>query len=683
MKRVIIFIILLYTKSVLAQDHEKDSLLMLISKAKEDTTKVNLLYQLSNLNFGTFDADSAFLLAQQGLNLAQSIGYKKGEMNCKRSLAFSAWVLGDFATAVKLGYSVLEYNISVKDTESIIISYGVLINSYRDEGDYRESLKILSKSNGIVKSWKECEWCSVWYAAIGSNYYGLKNFDSALYYLNLALPYPINHAYGWTLLITGRTQEKKNNNIAALDYFKQSIKALLLENNLKDLAGAYSSIADFYEKEGQTDSAIYYGNQALILSQKKKFNKEILGAYLILSKAYEKINTEEALKYYKLVIESNDNLYNQDKQRQILSYQFNEQLHQQELQQQLTQANLAYRNRLNDYFLLGGLVILIIVAGGLWRRNVFKQRSYALLQKQKQETDFQKTKVEKTLEELRSTQAQLIQSEKMASLGELTAGIAHEIQNPLNFVNNFSEVNKELLEELEGERSKVRSERDEELENEIIKDIRENEEKINHHGKRADAIVKGMLQHSRASSGQREPTDIDKLADEYLRLSYHGLRAKDKGFNAEIKTDFDDSIGKINAVPQDIGRVLLNLFNNAFYAVNEKQKAESVKLNGEGGQYVPMVTVVTKKITPFQSLPLQGGGKGAKVEVIVKDNGNGIPQNIIDKIFQPFFTTKPTGQGTGLGLSLAYDIIKAHGGEIKVETKESVGSTFTIQLPVT
>jgi signal transduction histidine kinase len=280
-----------------------------------------------------------------------------------------------------------------------------------------------------------------------------------------------------------------------------------------------------------------------------------------------------------------------------------------------------------------------------------------------------KQQIEKTLTELRQAQTQLIQSEKMASLGELTAGIAHEIQNPLNFVNNFSEVNKELLEELESERSKVRSERDEQLEDDIIKDIKENEEKINHHGKRADTIVKGMLQHSRASTGKKEPTNINALADEYLRLSYHGMRAKDKSFNAEFKTDFDESIGKINVVPQDIGRVLLNLYNNAFYAANEKQKAESSKLNAESSSYVPKITVVTKKLNE-------------KIEIKVADNGNGIPQNIIDKIFQPFFTTKPTGQGTGLGLSLAYDIIKAHGGELEVKTQESEHTEFVIRLPV-
>jgi len=266
-------------------------------------------------------------------------------------------------------------------------------------------------------------------------------------------------------------------------------------------------------------------------------------------------------------------------------------------------------------------------------------------------------KLNQTVTTLKQTQSQLVQSEKMASLGELTAGIAHEIQNPLNFVNNFSEVNSELIDELEEEASKgnldqVRS---------IARNIKENEEKIVHHGKRADAIVKSMLQHSRTNNGQKEPTDINALADEYLRLSFHGLRAKDKSFNATTKTYFDISVGKIDVMPQEIGRVILNLITNAFYAVTEKKK-----LQADG--YQPIVSVSTKKV-------------GDKVQVSIKDNGNGIPQKVLGKIFQPFFTTKPTGQGTGLGLSLSYDIVKAHGGEIKVETKEGEGTEFIIILP--
>ena len=262
-----------------------------------------------------------------------------------------------------------------------------------------------------------------------------------------------------------------------------------------------------------------------------------------------------------------------------------------------------------------------------------------------------------SLENLKATQSQLIQSEKMASLGELTAGIAHEIQNPLNFVNNFSEVNTELIAEMKAEIEKGNYDEVKAL----AKDVEENEQKINHHGKRAGDIVKGMLQHSRSSSGVKEPTNLNALADEYLRLAYHGLRAKDKSFNATLKTEFDESIGNINITPQDIGRVILNLITNAFYATNEKRTT-----NNEN--YEPTVSVVTKK-------------EGNKVLISVKDNGNGIPQKILDKIFQPFFTTKPTGQGTGLGLSLSYDIVKAHGGVVKVETKEGEGSEFIIQIP--
>ena len=270
----------------------------------------------------------------------------------------------------------------------------------------------------------------------------------------------------------------------------------------------------------------------------------------------------------------------------------------------------------------------------------------------------EKERLEATLDDLQATQKQLIQSEKMASLGELTAGIAHEIQNPLNFVNNFSEVSKELLEEMQeeienGDFEEVKA---------IMEDIIQNLEKINHHGKRADGIVKGMLQHSRSSSGKKEPTDINALADEYLRLAYHGLRAKDKSFNAELITDFDESIGEIHIVPQDIGRVILNLITNAFYATNEKKQQDE--------HFKPIVSVCTKKTKDH-------------LKIEVSDNGNGIPQKALDKIFQPFFTTKPTGQGTGLGLSMSYDIItKGHGGELKVETKEGEGTTFRIVLPV-
>jgi signal transduction histidine kinase len=279
----------------------------------------------------------------------------------------------------------------------------------------------------------------------------------------------------------------------------------------------------------------------------------------------------------------------------------------------------------------------------------------------------QKDELEEALAELRETQNQLIQKEKMASLGELTAGIAHEIQNPLNFVNNFSEVSVELLDELKNGALHKLPQQEKQDVHELLEDLTQNLQKITHHGKRADAIVKGMLQHSRASTGVKEPTDINALADEYLRLSYHGLRAQDKTFNATIETNFNDNFGQIQVIPQDIGRVLLNLFTNAFHSVAEKKK----KL---GDTFTPTVSVATKKIYNPEM-------ESDVVEIVVRDNGLGIPQSVVDKIFQPFFSTKRTGEGTGLGLSISYDIISAHGGEIKVSTKEGEGAEFVILLP--
>ncbi len=325
-----------------------------------------------------------------------------------------------------------------------------------------------------------------------------------------------------------------------------------------------------------------------------------------------------------------------------------------------------------NVFVWAGLLIILLLFGFIiffvfsYRH---KQHDYNLLREQKQKIDAQKVTLENTLTDLKDAQAQLIQSEKMASLGELTAGIAHEIQNPLNFVNNFSDVNRDLAEELKTELRKPIGERDTHFEESILNDIKENEAKINQHGKRAEAIVKSMLQHSRKNTGVKELTDINALCDEYFRLSYHGLRAKDKSFNAALETSFDDSIGKIKIIPQEIGRVILNLLTNAFYACTERLgSALNDKNKTTDKNYLPTVKISTKKL-------------GNKIEIRVEDNGNGIPDAVKNKIFQPFFTTKPAGQGTGLGLSLSYDIIKAHGGEINLQTKEGLGTTFIINLP--
>jgi signal transduction histidine kinase len=458
----------------------------------------------------------------------------------------------------------------------------------------------------------------------------------------------------------GESYAARHNGNLALAYL---YKAMLLNrkyNSQNALARTYRDLTNFYIQKENKDSALYYAWQAANIHI-PLFPMDLGDDFENLAKSYAlKHQQDSAYKYQGIALATYDSLY-KNRIKGLTGFQqlsFDQQLQ----LQQLEAEKIAAQNRYRIYGLLAGLGVILLIGLFLYRNNQQQRKANQRLQQQKQETEEQKQKAEKAYQELKTTQGQLIQSEKMASLGELTAGIAHEIQNPLNFVNNFSEVNKELIEELKSERSKVKGERDERLEDELLNDIAENEQKINQHGKRADAIVKGMLQHSRASTGKKEPTDINALADEYVRLAYHGLRAKDKNFNATIETHFDETVGKIQVVPQDIGRVLLNLYNNAFYAVNERQKAE-------GESFKPVVKIQTKKVD-------------GTVEVVVKDNGNGIPENLINKIFQPFFTTKPTGQGTGLGLSLSYDIIKAHGGEIKVQSKEAQGSEFIVQLPV-
>jgi signal transduction histidine kinase len=338
--------------------------------------------------------------------------------------------------------------------------------------------------------------------------------------------------------------------------------------------------------------------------------------------------------------------------------------------QEMEAEKKAYQNRLQTMGLISIVVIFLVIAIGLWLNNKQKQKAFGILQQQKKETDIQKAKAEQALDELKATQSQLIQREKMASLGELTAGIAHEIQNPLNFVNNFSEINSELLDELKTE---LKADNITDA-NELAGRIAENEKKIIHHGRRADAIVKGMLQHSRNGAGVKEMTDINALADECMRLSYHGFLAREKEFNVSLVRNLDFQLDKIELVRADMSSVLLNIFNNAFYAVAKKMKASlaTVDGNGHAREYLPEVGVETKLVSD--------GKRHEAIEIIIWDNGDGISTRILDKIFQPFFTTKAAGEGTGLGLSLSYDVIAAHGGQIRVKTEEGTGTSFIVTL---
>ncbi len=473
----------------------------------------------------------------------------------------------------------------------------------------------------------------------------------------------------------------KGNARQAIQQHKMGIHFGKEFQNLSGLARNYFALTKIYLTTNEKDSSLYYAKKSLetikILKSAAQEDIDMGRAFENLYMCYRQINQlDSAFKYQGLALVAKDSIY-QGRINSLADFQklsFNEQMRLQELEKEKEN----YQNQLKQYALFTGLAVFLLIALIYYSNNIKQKKANILLKEQKE-------KVEKTLSQLKSTQSQLIQSEKMASLGELTAGIAHEIQNPLNFVNNFSEVSVDLAKELKEEVEKP--EIDKELIIDLATDLSQNQEKINHHGKRASDIVKGMLEHSRKSTGEKELTDINALCDEYLRLAYHGLRAKDKSFNATMETHFDPNMPKIDIIPQDIGRVLLNVINNACYAVNERSKnaewadsplglpAEQVGAGGKDGKkmesnYIPTVSITTQLIANTQLL------------IAIKDNGSGIPDTIKDKIFQPFFTTKPTGQGTGLGLSLAYDIVKAHGGELKVQTKEGEGSEFIIQLPI-
>ena len=625
----------------------------------EDTFRVKALSSMADY-YGFIQFDSCLFYATQEADLSEKLNYDYGKFLSYKSKFFAFNCTGNYPMALEAALNFEKTYEQLKndgrpDVGTPHYFVGVL---YREMADYPAAILKLRQTIDLQMELKQAmPEVFFAYSQLGLLYFSLNRLDSALWYAQQGYDLGIQSKeykkyFSLAIGALGTIQVALHHYKSAEDLFRYGIRQSGQFNNIYFQARNYNNLANLFEKEDLKDSAIYYAGISLRLCLDHNFGDFTLDASKLLTKIYDsKGKADSTLRYMRIMLAAKDSVFSQSRGQQFRQFAFDEI----QRQEKINADKERYQNKVRSYFLVAALSVFFLLAFILYRNNRQKQKANA--------------KIEKAYTELKSTQAQLIQSEKMASLGELTAGIAHEIQNPLNFVNNFSEVNKELIEELEVERSKTTGERNEEIEKEIIANIKENEGKINHHGKRADAIVKGMLQHSRTSSGQKEPTDINALADEYLRLSYHGLRAKDKSFNADIKTEFDKDVGKINIVPQDIGRVLLNLINNAFYAVNEKVKPQAASLpTGQAG-YKPQVILRTRKL-------------GDNVEIKVEDNGNGIPKTIVDKIFQPFFTTKPTGQGTGLGLSLAYDIIKAHGGDIRVETKEGEGSEFVIQLPV-
>ena len=658
------FLLCSFFVDVQGQQKKLDSLYAALKTAKNDTLKMVSLAGLS-VFYGESNWDSAFYFSNRGLKISRQLKQPLWVANFLLGNSYYLESKGNLPEAFKLANEALlitqndanEKNIHIPAGDrfagkpheyrlyQLAGAYHILGNEIIDKEKsimyYKEEIRIgqqIGAEDLLVNSNMN----------IGSIYQRQGKLDSALIYSLRGIQYAERTGEktyeGRILENVGNIYLKRNQIDSAAYYYNRSVLVNKQQNNISGLASVYTSLANFYKTKGEADSGLHYGQEAYLLSNRLKSARGITASALAISEAHKMLgNMDSAYAYLGISKKISDSL-NKDYQEKLIQYQ-NINFDEQQRLEKEAQKNKDAKTKITTLALFCGLALLTVLAFVFYKNNKQKQKANKIL--------------ESTIADLKSTQSQLIQSEKMASLGELTAGIAHEIQNPLNFVNNFSEINTELIEEMKVELKAGNKEDAIALAN----DIADNEQKINHHGKRADAIVKGMLQHSRnSSSAAKEPTDINKLADEYLRLAYHGLRAKDKSFNATMKTDFDKTIGNINVIPQDIGRVILNLITNAFYVVDEKKKSGIAN-------YAPTVAVSTKKIND-------------KTEIRVADNGNGIPQNVIDKIFQPFFTTKPTGKGTGLGLSMSYDIVKAHGGELKVETKEGEGAEFIITLPI-
>jgi two-component system NtrC family sensor kinase len=628
--------------------------------------EINLLTFLISSETGFFLRDSMAAYYERVQQLSRQ--FHRDSLGFMARYSQSSTDIGAFPKALEISFILLRENQARKDSAAIQNALYAIGLIYESTKDYKKAIGYLYeakkyyKANNFIYLFINID--------LAKSYLALKQNDSARYYS--AQAYQLSETfygsaaniYGGVLNDLGTVYFELGEDSLALDYLRRSY-IFFTKRSIEYLNYSHTvmGLAKCFKKAGMADSSFFYAKLCLGTARDKGFLPYLTESSQLIAEYFKnRGNTDSAYFYQQIGFNAYQTLYNDESSREFQNLSFAEQQREKDVAQAEKAAADQYRSSLRLYALLTVIAVAILIGFIVVRNNRHKQRSYDLLTKQKQETDLQKSKLESSLKELQATQSQLIQSEKMASLGELTAGIAHEIQNPLNFVNNFSEVNTELIKEMRQEIDKGNLA---EVKN-ISGDIEINEQKINHHGKRADAIVKGMLQHSRSSNGLKEPADINALADEYLRLAYHGLRAKDKSFNANMVTDFDPSIGKINIIPQDMGRVILNLITNAFYAVTEKKKQANTG-------YEPTVTVSTKHV------PLPGGAQG--VEVRVSDNGNGIPQKVLDKIFQPFFTTKPAGQGTGLGLSLSYDIVKVHGGELTVETKEAEGSSFIIRLP--
>ncbi len=643
-----------------------------------DSTKANILYQLSK-EYWSGNLDSAFILAEQVLKLSVKIHYVKGKADALSSIGVVYWLKGEYENALIYSQRALEIRQEIGNKKEIAKSFHNVGLVYDDQGNFTEAMKYYLQALKLNEEINDKSGIALEYNTIGIIYYNQKNYKDALknYLYSLSIRKETGDKWDLTESYSniGVVYFEMGNFDECIKYYNEALKLRLEIDDRQGIAISYNNFGDLYLKEGNYDEALKFYNQALDINKKIGYKKSIADVFLNIAMVYQrKGNLGEAVKkanealviskelgavdymnnsyarlaqlyastgdykkayeYEQLSKQTHDSLFNSDKAKELtrlqLQYDFNKKHLADSLkfeqQKQLSEVKFS-RQRIFTYGGFGGLIIVAMLLFFVYR-NYDKQR--------------------KANKQLRDTQQQLIQAEKLASLGGLTAGIAHEIQNPLNFVNNFSDLSNELI-------SEIKESKNEEDRNGILKDLENNLSKISFHGKRANSIVQNMLRHSRSGSAEKSMTDINKVCDEFAGLAYHGIKASYPDFKCEVVKVFDKNLPHINVISQDICRVILNLLNNAFYAVKDKADAK-----------VEMMTSVNHH----------------QCEIKIHDNGKGIPENIKQKIFEPFFTTKATGQGTGLGLSISYDIIKAHGGELKVESKENEFTEFIIILPL-
>ena len=669
------------------REHNVDSLKRELRQTNNDTTQMIIMGILADA-YAEINPDSCYLYASGMQIRAKRLSLKLEEVVALNNMGYALVSLGNYPRSLQILLSAIAQAKQPSIEQNILSANYAPTDDYTDRSaspplqrkavlsranqftgilyvnseNYEKALTYFWESMPLAQEVGNPKLLCITHVAQGRAFIFNKKYDSALLWMRHAYAYAKEAEFlnylGSILLNTGRVYQALGKQDSAFVYFKKALYESTEHDYYRGIVASNLLLADMFKNSGNTDSSLLYIKSGLASAYRLNAPELFLRTYKALADYYQNAGiSDSTVKYQALIIGINDSLFNLKQFQQFQNIDFDAQ----QKQQEIDAAKKAYQNRLRMYLLLGGMTAVLVVAGLLFRSNSQKKKTNLLLQLQKQEIEYAMTN-------LKATQAQLIYAEKMASLGELTAGVAHEIQNPLNFVNNFSEVNKELLEELKlemekGNISEARS---------IANDVIDNHDKINIHGKKVDAIVKGMLQHSQVGSGKKELTGINAMAEEYLRLAFHGIKTKDAGFEVSTKTEFDPGLGMISIIPQDISKVLLNLYNNAFYSVYEKSK--SVNSN-----YEPLVTVTTQMINESDH---KEGHNEQSVIISVKDNGVGVEDKMKDKIFQPFFTTKPPGSGTGLGLSLSYEIIKAHGGNIKVDSREGEGAEFTITLPV-